>query len=74
MYQTFAFHSMLAYSACSMAQKIFRSGVTGLLHLIVLIYTLDPPQPLKDQRDETLRECGHKLLRILIDHHRSQIS
>ncbi len=41
---------------------------------MVPLKIIDPPQPLKDQWDETLRECGHKLLRILIDHHRSQIS
>ena len=34
----------------------------------------DPSQSLKDQWDDTLKECGHKLLRILIDYYKSQIS
>ena len=41
---------------------------------MVPLKIIDPPQPLKDQWDEMLRECSHKLLRILIDHQRSQIS
>ena len=41
---------------------------------MVPLKIVDPPQCLKEQWDETLKECGQKLLRILIDHHKSQIS
>ena len=41
---------------------------------MVPLKIIDPPQPPKDQWDEMLTECSHKLLRNLIDHQRSQIS
>ena len=41
---------------------------------MVPLKIVDPPQCLKEQWDEALKECGHNFLRILIDHHKSQIS
>ena len=44
----------------------------GVLPIVPLKIT-DPPTPLKEQWNETIVECGNKLLRILIEFHLSQI-
>ena len=52
------------------SRDLLPKGVTPVVPLKIA----DPSQSLKDQWDDTLKECGHKLLRILIDYHKSQIS
>ena len=53
-----------------MARDLIPKGMTPKVPLKIE----NPPQALKDQWDETLRDCGAKLLRILMSHHRDQIS
>ena len=40
---------------------------------VVPIKTLDPPDFLKQEWNQTLKECGFKLIRLFTDHHRNQI-
>jgi len=53
-----------------MARDLIPKGMTPKVPLKID----NPPQALKDQWDETLQDCGAKLLRILMSHHRDQIS